>query len=67
MANDRRILLAAAAFVAAGLAHSTASAQSNPNTPTQSNLRDRIASAVEMIEGACASDVRNLCGKRHAW
>jgi hypothetical protein len=62
MANDPRIVLAAAAFVAAGLAHSTASAQSNPNAPTQSNLRERIAAAVEMIEGACAPDVRNFCG-----
>ena len=70
MANDLRIVLAAAAFVAAGLAHSNASAQSNPNAPAQptpnatapSNLRDRIAAAVEMIEGACATDVRNFCG-----
>ena len=62
MANDPRSVLAAAAFVAAGLAHSTAFAQSNPNAPTQSNLRERIAAAVEMIEGACAPDVRNFCG-----
>jgi hypothetical protein len=62
MANDLRIVLAAAAFVAAGLTLSPASAQSNPNAPVQSNLRDRIAAAVEMIEGACASDVRNFCG-----
>ena len=70
MANDLRIVLATAALVAVGLAHSNASAQSNPNaaaqpspnTAAQSNLRDRIAAAVEMIEGACASDVRNFCG-----
>ena len=70
MANDLRIVLAAAAFVAAALAHSNASAQSNPNAPAQptpnatapSNLRGRIAAAVEMIEGACATDVRNFCG-----
>jgi len=75
MANDLRIVLAAAAFAAVGLAYSNASAQSNPNAPAQPNpntaaqsslrdpsLRDRIAAAVEMIEGACASDVRNFCG-----
>jgi hypothetical protein len=68
MANDLRIVLAAAVFVAVGLAHSNASAQSNPNAAAQPNpaaqssLRDRIAAAVEMIEGACASDVRNFCG-----
>ena len=62
MANDLRIVLAAAAFVAAGLAHSNASAQSTSNTADQSNLRDRIAAAVEMIEGACATDVKNFCG-----
>ena len=62
MANDLRIVLAAAAFAAAGLAHSNASAQSTSNTADQSNLRDRIAAAVEMIEGACATDVRNFCG-----
>ena len=62
MANDLRIVLAAAAFAAAGLAHSSASAQSTSNTTDQSNLRDRIAAAVEMIEGACATDVRSFCG-----
>ena len=62
MANDLRIMLAAAAFAAAGLAHSNVSAQSTSNTPDQSNLRERIAAAVEMIEGACATDVRNFCG-----
>ena len=62
MANDLRIVLAAAAFAAAGLAHSSASAQSTSNTADQSNLRDRIAAAVEMIEGACATDVRSFCG-----
>ena len=62
MANDLRIVLAAAAFAAAGLAHSSAAAQSTSNTADQSNLRDRIAAAVEMIEGACATDVRSFCG-----
>ena len=62
MANDLRLVLAAAAFVATGLAHSNASAQSTSNTADQSNLRDRIAAAVEMVEGACAPDVRKFCG-----
>ena len=62
MANDLRRVLAAAAFIVAGLAHSNASAQSDPNASAQSNLRERIAAAIEMIEGACASDVRKFCG-----
>ena len=28
----------------------------------QSQLRERIAGAVEMVESACASDVNNFCG-----
>ena len=62
MANNLRSVLAAAAFIAAGLAHSNASAQSNPDASAQSNLRERMAAAIEMIEGACASDVKNFCG-----
>jgi len=59
-----RIVLASAACVAAaGLAHTTALAQSNPSasSPT-SPLRERIAAAVETIEGACAADLKNFCG-----
>ena len=41
MANDLRLVLAAAALVATGLAHSNASAQSTSNTADQSNLRDQ--------------------------
>ena len=62
MPNDLRNLLAAAVLAAVGLTHSNASAQSNPNASDQSNLRERIAAAVEMVEGACASDVRKFCG-----
>jgi signal transduction histidine kinase len=29
----------------------------------QSNLRERIATAVETVEGACGADVQNFCGK----
>ena len=29
----------------------------------QSNLRDRVSAAVETIEGACAADISNFCGK----
>jgi hypothetical protein len=64
MGNSLRIVLASAACVAAaGLAHTTALAQSNPSTSSQTNpLRDRIAAAVETIEGACAADLRTFCG-----
>ena len=62
MPNNLRSVLAAAAVIAAGLAHSNASAQSNPDASAQSNLRERITAAIEMIEGACATDVKNFCG-----
>ena len=62
MGNSQRIVLAFAACVAAGFVHSNASAQSNPGAPTQSNLRERLAAAVETVEGACASDLKNFCG-----
>jgi len=29
----------------------------------QSNIRERVAAAVETVEGACSSDVQNFCGK----
>jgi PRC-barrel domain/Cysteine rich repeat len=32
------------------------------NAPAQSNLRDRVAAAIETVEGACAADVNNFCG-----
>lgn len=31
-------------------------------TSAQSNLRDRVAAAVEAVEGACASDISHFCG-----
>ena len=62
MGNSLRIMLAAAACVAAGLAHSSASAQSNPGPSAQPNIRERLAAAVETVEGACAADLKNFCG-----
>lgn len=29
----------------------------------QSNIRERVAAAVETVEGACARDIQNFCGK----
>src|SRR6476659_9333467 len=29
----------------------------------QSNLKERLAAAVETVEGACAADISNFCGK----
>ena len=29
----------------------------------QSNLRDRVSAAIETVEGACAADISNFCGK----
>src|SRR5215468_8697837 len=54
MAKTAMILLASAACATVGLAHSAASAESN--------LRERLAAAVETVEGACASDIKNFCG-----
>jgi sporulation protein YlmC with PRC-barrel domain len=54
MAKTLTILLASAAWATFGLAHSSASAEPN--------LRERLAAAVETVEGACASDLRNFCG-----
>jgi sporulation protein YlmC with PRC-barrel domain len=54
MAKTLKILLASAAWATVGLASSSASAEAN--------LRERLAAAVETVEGACASDIRNFCG-----
>ena len=54
MAKILMILLTTAACATVGLAHSPASAQVN--------LRERLAAAVETVEGACAADVKNFCG-----
>src|SRR6516164_5762876 len=62
MGNSLRIMLAAAACVAAGLAHSSASAQSNSSPSSQPNIRERLAAAVETVEGACAAELKNFCG-----
>jgi len=52
--SSLRIVLVSAACAAAGLAQ--------PSALAQSNLRERIAAAVESVEGACASDLKNFCG-----
>jgi hypothetical protein len=54
MTKTLKILLASAAWATVGLASSSASAEAN--------LRERLAAAVETVEGACASDIRNFCG-----
>ena len=62
MGYSLRNVLATAVWVAAGLAYSSALAQSNPSASTQPNLRERLAAAVETVEGACASDIKKFCG-----
>ena len=54
MPNGLRIALLSAALAAVALPYSNASAQSS--------LKERLAAAVETVEGACASDVRKFCG-----
>jgi sporulation protein YlmC with PRC-barrel domain len=54
MTNAKSTAILAAACLALILAPATA--------PAQSNLRDRVAGAVEAIEGACASDITSFCG-----
>ena len=62
MGYSLRNVLTAAVWVAAGLANSGALAQSNPSASTQPNLRERLAAAVETVEGACAPDIQKFCG-----
>ena len=62
MRKSLRFTLVFAACASAGLAHSNASAQSNSSASPQSDLRERLAAAVETVEGACASDLKNFCG-----
>jgi PRC-barrel domain len=62
MRKSLRFTLVFAACASAALAHSNASAQSNPSASPQSDLRERLAAAVETVEGACASDLKNFCG-----
>src|SRR6516164_6720654 len=62
MMNNLRITVVSAACVAAGLAYTSAYAQSPLSTTAQSNLRERLAAAVETVEGACASDLKQFCG-----
>ena len=54
MRNSSRTVMLSAACLALAWPIATASAQSQ--------LRERIAGAVEMVEGACASDINNFCG-----
>jgi Golgi apparatus protein 1 len=54
MTNAKGTVMISAACLALVWASGTA--------PAQSNLRDRVAAAVEAVEGACASDVRSFCG-----
>jgi Golgi apparatus protein 1 len=51
--DQRTVLISAMCLAAAIWAPSIA--------PAQSNLRDRVAAAVEAVEGACASDISNFC------
>src|SRR6516164_2315967 len=62
MMNNLRITVVSAACVAAGLAYTSAYAQSPLSTTAQSNLRERLAAAVETVEGACAADLKKFCG-----
>src|SRR6516164_7178454 len=54
MGSRLRVVLAAAVCAVTGLTYSSASAQSDP--------RERLAAAVETVEGACASDLKSFCG-----
>jgi hypothetical protein len=55
MRNGQRTVLISAACLAVIWAPSIASAQSNL-------LRERVAAAIEAVQGACASDISNFCG-----
>jgi hypothetical protein len=53
MRNSQRTVMISAACLALMWVPSTTSAQSN--------LRDRVAGAIEAVQGACASDISNFC------
>jgi len=55
MTNGLRMVMVSAACLASIWAPSNASAQSD--------LRDRVAAAIETVEGACAADINNFCGE----
>lgn len=54
MTNAKSAAIVSAACLMITLAPAT--------SPAQSNIRDRVAAAVEAVEGACANDVRSFCG-----
>jgi PRC-barrel domain/Cysteine rich repeat len=54
MRNGKRMVMLSAACLAAVWAPTNAAAQSN--------LRDRVAGAMESVESACASDISSFCG-----
>ena len=54
MRNGQRTVMISAAYLALMWIPSTTSAESN--------LRDRVAGAIEAVQGACASDISNFCG-----
>jgi hypothetical protein len=55
MANNPKVVLTLAACTAAMFLA--------PSGWAQSSVRDRLAAAVETLEGACASDINTFCGK----
>ena len=54
MRNGQRTVMISVACLALMWTSSTTSAQSS--------LRERVAGAIEAVEGACASDITNFCG-----
>jgi hypothetical protein len=53
--NGLRMAMVSAACLAAVCAPS--------NTSAQSNLRNRVAAAIETVEKGCGEDIKNFCGK----
>jgi len=54
MAKASKMVAVSTALLAVAWAPSTLSAQSS--------IRERVAAAIEAVEGACAGDIKNFCG-----
>lgn len=51
------------AVVPVAIAAASVSLLAPGSSQAQTNLREKVAAAVETVEGACAKDIQNFCGK----
>lgn len=51
------------ALLPAAIAAASVALFASHQSQAQTNIRDKVAAAVETVEGACAKDIQNFCGK----